>query len=948
MKKVLLSMLMLVAVVIFGQNLVAQGIRGSVKDADYRDGLIGATVKVQGTNQGVATDLDGNFELSLKPGTYKIDFSYVGYEAKTVTVTVAGGKFNNLGSVFLKGSSSMLQGVKISADRAKERETPVAFSNIEKKQIEEQLGSRDIPLVMNVTPSVYATPQGGGSGDARINVRGFNQRNVAVMINGVPVNDMENGWVYWSNWDGIADATSSIQLQRGLSAVNLATPSVGGTLNILTSPAAADKGGKAKFEYGSGDFMKASFIANTGLINEKFAASVALVRKVGTGIVDATWTDAWAYYASASYNINKNNRIEFYAVGAPQRHGQNLYRQNMAVYDSSYARNLLEEDGYADTLIDGYLNSFRYAGSSFNQNWSPINSSYEGEQWLGSKLGDRKDSDFMNTRENFYHKPQVNLNWYSQLSSKMSLFTTVYYSGGQGGGTGTIGKMYRRDGNGELGDDDYKFYYGPGAWRYDLNEQLAVNASNTDTVYVDKKAIARDPKESIGILRNSRNNQYTYGAIAKLKYNVTDHLKTAVGIDWRTAEIEHYREVRDLLGGEYFMDYANEFDADDMHKKVLGDRIAYNFTNNVDWIGAYGQAEYTTEIFSGYATYGFSQIRYRYTNHFKKAEGSDNELTTETDWLAGSQLKGGASFMPAQVEGLKVFANFGLISKSPIFDNVIDDRSGLVAANPINEKFTSFEVGTNYVSDDDRLHLTLSYYNTLWADRTYSIGVNNLNEAGELVDGTVFLTGMNQLHKGFEFEGKFAPTQEIEVGASASFGDWKYTKDVVGTYRTYSQDSTGIIASDDTIKFFTDGLKVGDAPQTQYALWVTARPVKGLFAQVVGRYYDNYYSDFNPFGRTNEDDNSQVWKVPSYFVMDIHLSYDLPIKTKFGVNVFAHIFNVLDATYIQDAGDNSQYNSYYGPTLDGEDYSVFNHKGPAAEVFFGLPRRFNVGVSFKL
>ena len=36
------------------------------------------------------------------------------------------------------------------------------------------------------------------------------------MINGIPVNDMENGWVYWSNWDGVADATTSIQLQKGV------------------------------------------------------------------------------------------------------------------------------------------------------------------------------------------------------------------------------------------------------------------------------------------------------------------------------------------------------------------------------------------------------------------------------------------------------------------------------------------------------------------------------------------------------------------------------------------------------------------------------------------------------------------------------------------------------------------------------------------------------------
>ena len=93
-----------------------------------------------------------------------------------------------------------LDAVEVLATRAVERQTPVAFTDVDKVQIQQQLGSRDLPMVLNTTPSVYATMQGGGSGDARINIRGFDQRNTAVMINGVPVNDMENGWVYWSNW----------------------------------------------------------------------------------------------------------------------------------------------------------------------------------------------------------------------------------------------------------------------------------------------------------------------------------------------------------------------------------------------------------------------------------------------------------------------------------------------------------------------------------------------------------------------------------------------------------------------------------------------------------------------------------------------------------------------------------------------------------------------------
>ena len=76
------------------------------------------------------------------------------------------------------------------------------------------------------------------------------------MINGVPQNDMENGWVYWSNWDGVGDATSSIQVQRGLRSLTPTTPSIGGTMNIITDPTNMEKGGKFKQEIGDGGFLK--------------------------------------------------------------------------------------------------------------------------------------------------------------------------------------------------------------------------------------------------------------------------------------------------------------------------------------------------------------------------------------------------------------------------------------------------------------------------------------------------------------------------------------------------------------------------------------------------------------------------------------------------------------------------------------------------------------------
>jgi outer membrane cobalamin receptor len=339
-------------------------ITGKVTGKETGDALLGANVYLQGMPVGAATDEGGIYSFDVKDGSYVLVCDYVGYAKQTISVDVSGTvtfDFELVEFLFAKTIS-------VVADRARDRETPVAYSTVRKERMTHTLASQDIPMVLNTTPSVYATMQGGGAGDARINVRGFDQRNVAVMINGMPMNDMENGWVYWSNWDGVGDATSSIQMQRGLSAANLATPAIGGSMNIITDPTAHDRSLLLRQEFGTGSFLKTTFTGHSGLIDDKWAVSATVVKKTGDGIVDATWTDAWAWYLGAAYNINENHRLELYGLGAPQRHGQNLYKQNITTYSKEFAKDV----GYTADELE----AFEELGRKYNQNWGPVSSSY--------------------------------------------------------------------------------------------------------------------------------------------------------------------------------------------------------------------------------------------------------------------------------------------------------------------------------------------------------------------------------------------------------------------------------------------------------------------------------------------------------------------------------------------------------------------------------------------
>ncbi|MCK5050247.1 MAG: TonB-dependent receptor [Candidatus Cloacimonetes bacterium] len=910
-------------------------IAGRVTIEDSGQPLANAAVILVDAEQGTYTKGNGTFTLTDVPvGIVEVQFRYMGYGTKTLEVEVIENETAII-NVKLVVESIGIEGIKIVSDRAKERQTPVAFTDMDKEEMESKLGSRDIPLALITTPSVYATNQGGGAGDARVNVRGFDQRNVAIMINGVPVNDMENGWVYWSNWDGVGDATSSIQMQRGLSAVNLATPSIGGTMNIITDPTAMESGTKFKQEFGTGGFLKSTVMAGTGLIDNKFAISAVGVRKTGEGLIDKTWTDSWAYYLATGWNVSSNNKLELYVVGAPQRHGQNLYKQNIATYDQEYADDL---DDYYSNVDTAYV-KFPEQGYDFNQNWSPVSNYYDGKQFWNGEEHDRHDENFINERENFYHKPQVNLNWYTKLNEDFNIYSILYYSGGEGGGTGTYGSIFRRDANGELGDDDYKFYYGPSPWAWDWDETIAMNSGPAGDYWVDKDSLYKEDGEALGILRNSRNNQWTIGAISKAYFTINENFTTSVGIDWRTATIDHFREVRDLLGGDYYdprsdedNDLSDFWTIEEDFKRELGDKIDYYNTNSVDWIGGYWQGEYSLNALTAYLMGGYSTIKYSYEDHFSTADTLANgepdidsgELTTETDMLGGYQVKGGSSFIINDY--LDIFGNVGMVSKCPIFDEVINDWTGEKFDNPKNEEFLAFEAGINFKGLDGKLATKANFYFTDRKNESQSFEHDTL-EGDEI---KIFVSGLDSRHLGFELEASYMPLYLLRFDASFAKGDWKYLNNVEDT--PYDVPGGGI----ETIDIYVKDIKVGDAPQTQLSFGTSIFPLEGMKAQLIVQHYRDHYSAFNAFSRNDPDDTTQSWKIPDYTKLNFHLNYILPVKVNgLGVSVFAHMFNLLDTTFIQDATDNSEYNSWG----DKE------HNANNAEVYLGMPRTFNAGVS---
>lgn len=211
---------------------------------------------------------------------------------------------------------------------ADERETPATFSNLTRQQINERYSVQDIPVLLSELPSIISySENGNGIGYNYINLRGFDQRRLSVMINGVPQNDPEDHNVYWINFPDLLSSTSLIQVQRGAGSAFYGPPAIGGSINITTNPFNQTPGVKVESMFGFQEFgdsnvtlslatKKYSVSVNSGLINRRYMLYGKLGKLMSDGYRANSWIDANSYFL-AGIRFDKDVTTRFHLFGGP-------------------------------------------------------------------------------------------------------------------------------------------------------------------------------------------------------------------------------------------------------------------------------------------------------------------------------------------------------------------------------------------------------------------------------------------------------------------------------------------------------------------------------------------------------------------------------------------------------------------------------------------------------
>lgn len=300
---------------LFSFNLLAQQITysGFVYDASTNEPLEGANLSLASTsNIGAATNNIGYFSLNIPiPSDSKILISYLGYYSQEITLSQANS--SNL-KIFLKPKILTSQTVMIEAALGNNTTIPFTSSVLNQKDITKNYSVQDIPEFLSRLPSTtFYSENGNGVGYNYLSIRGFDQRRIAVSINGIPQNDPEDNNVYWIDFPDLLASTELIQVQRGAGSGVFGYPAIGGSINIITSQFSNSSFLNFESAFGSYNTKKFSVSGSSGLINNKYSIYTKLSQITSSGYRNLSWVKLNSFHFSAiRFDSNLTTHFNLY------------------------------------------------------------------------------------------------------------------------------------------------------------------------------------------------------------------------------------------------------------------------------------------------------------------------------------------------------------------------------------------------------------------------------------------------------------------------------------------------------------------------------------------------------------------------------------------------------------------------------------------------------------
>lgn len=815
--KIRLLLFMLVTFLSFQAYAQEGGIKGVIIERGKKAVLDGVKVTLQGTVSRSAYSEKGHFEFrGLQPGMYKLLFEAGDFQPLLLSVQV-GEQMKDLNTISLV------------PDVATGEVDDADFAEFDTESAND---AQSLPVVLSASKDIFDNIAGYKFSSVRFRTRGYDSGMSDVYLNGVYLNDALTGYTPWSLWSGLNDATRNQELSSGLAISDYGVGGIGGTTNINARASQMRKGFRASVVNANNMYrfrVMASYASGENDKGWSYAVA-ASTRQGGNDWVKGVYYNAWAYFASVEKKINEANRLALTVFGTPTQRGVQT-ASTQEVYD--------------------------LVGSNYyNANW-------------GYQDGEKR-----NARVRNYHEPVAVLNYYYQPGSKFNLMATVSYRFGKNGYSALdwydaqdprpdyyryLPSYYTNDG------DALKAAYVEEGWRSDWNirqlnwdRMYHVNYNsmlNLSRDYWGNPQLAEGTRRSKYVIEERHTDQRDFNAKVQVVSLVNSWGKLSGGFELRRNKTEYYKKIKDLMGGDYWLDVdqfaERDFGSGDAIQNNLntpnrlvkkGDKYGYDYNAHLLTEKLWATYRLNKGNWEGYIGLEGGHTTFWREGLYRKGlfpDNSEGNSSKQKFWTYTTKL--GLTY---KIRGNQmVYANVGYMQKAPFFqDAFVSPRTrNSIVPDLTTEKILSADL--NYALRLSFLRMRLTGYYTTIKDQTDLISFyDDQNRAYT----NFAMNGIDQRHAGAEFGVAVPLIAGIEAQGALSYGLYEYTSN---PFVTQTVDNSDVVISNERV--YWKDMKVAGTPQTAVSLGLNYRGPHNIYAGVDVNYFNAMYLDMNPLYRTD-------------------------------------------------------------------------------------------------
>jgi len=859
----LVILLFAVSLAAFAQTAVIKGVLAD----EFKTPLPGVKIRITELSLTTVTDNTGAFEFKDVPyGVYSIETDDQQYDYSMLAVKVEQPMVDVSTGAFLKNSKNRMDADNIPT---------VTLSDDEMKES----SSENVSSSLNSSRDAFTSAATYSFSIARFRIRGYESGNEVTLMNGVPMSDLTNGRTTYYLWSGLNDMSRNHEGTHGLSPSAYSFGEIGGTYLIDTRASKQRKQLQVTYSASNRSYDNRVMVSyGSGITKDNWSYALSYSRRwADEGYIPGTFYDGHSYFGSVQKIINSKHSLALTAFGAVTKYGRSA-----AATEEMY---LLAHSHY------------------YNPDW-------------GYQDGKKRNASVADS-----HVPTAILTHEWTINEKSSLLTAASFSTGKSkvSGLDWYNAMdprpdyYRYLPSFVLSNTEDLTLYHQTYALYSTSEET--RQINWDHLY----EVNRNTGDTAKYVVSNRVNDTQRFNVNTNYHNTLNNIVTLyAGASFQAQTTEYYNELKDLLGGKYFVNLNqfadqtvpgnNQNDLNNPNRKILvGDKYGKDYSAHISYVSAWEQMTFKWNRIDAFYAIELSSTSFHRTGHVKNGVFADDSYgDSKTESFFNYALKGGATY---KLNGRNYFFfNASTLTRAPYFENAfISPNTQNKFANGLEEEqISSYEYG--YLFKSPRFKARAVGYLTDFMDGMDSYHFYD-DDFKTFVNYSI--SHIDKRHVGIELSAEAALGSGFTATAAAAIGQFFYTDHQRATISQDNKDS--LLVNNEVV--YANNLHVGGTPENAYTVGLVYRSKNYWSVYINANYFDNIYIQTNPARRTLSgidqvnanttlrDQILQQQKVPGQFTLDVSGSYSWKVNNRIKSlkkNTYlvlnAGVTNVLDNT----------------------------------------------------